>query len=152
MKILFLDIDGVLNNRASMIRAVRDNHHPPHALGQIYTMDPACVNRLRSLVEETGVKIVLTSVWRVRAGMAEAAFSWAGWSDPPIIGVTDVTEHDRSRGITSWLAEHPEVTSYALLDDSPGPLTPDQEARLVTTLHESGLLDEHVDALRALFS
>lgn len=49
MKILFLDVDGVLNS---------------HKTGGRYALKRACLKRLEKIVKETGCDIVLSSTWR----------------------------------------------------------------------------------------
>lgn len=52
MRLLFLDIDGVLNC-----------HEDIFATG-IHTIDPVKVRRLNRIVRETGAEIVISSAWR----------------------------------------------------------------------------------------
>lgn len=54
MKIIFLDIDGVLNHAGT------EDHAPGGCIG----VDSKCVKALRLIVEATGAKIVLTSTWK----------------------------------------------------------------------------------------
>jgi len=49
MKILFLDVDGVLNS---------------YKTGGMYALKKNCLRRLQKIVEETGCEIVLSSTWR----------------------------------------------------------------------------------------
>ena len=53
MKVIFLDIDGVLNCQSSKSRC-----------GVYVGIDADKVARLREIVDETGAKIVLSSSWR----------------------------------------------------------------------------------------
>src|SRR5262245_20949878 len=53
MKVIFLDIDGVLNCART---------HNPRRLP--YVIDPRLKKHLDGLLERTGAKIVLTSTWR----------------------------------------------------------------------------------------
>lgn len=59
MKIVFLDIDGVINRS-------RTNHHvvPTRNEPLPIPVDPACVACLNRLIKETGAKIVISSSWR----------------------------------------------------------------------------------------
>lgn len=53
MKIIFLDVDGVLNNESTTESC------------RFYTgIDPVCLSRLKNLVDVSGAKIVLTSTWK----------------------------------------------------------------------------------------
>lgn len=49
MKLLFLDVDGVLNS---------------HKTGGLYALKRPCLKRLEKIVKETGCEIVLSSTWR----------------------------------------------------------------------------------------
>lgn len=56
MNVVFLDVDGVLNNRKSMIVAHEQGLHPPGPLGNMFTVDPEAVARFRALVERLDLK------------------------------------------------------------------------------------------------
>lgn len=58
MKILFLDIDGVLNYQEFYTRGRRD---APYPLSEIC---PVAINLLNKIVVETGCKLVISSTWR----------------------------------------------------------------------------------------
>ena len=53
MKIIFLDVDGVLNYDDC-----------PYHVGAYYGVDPAKVKLLKQIVDATGAKIILSSTWR----------------------------------------------------------------------------------------
>lgn len=61
MKVLFLDIDGVLNSDAYAKR-----YHQEHLREKGYHIwvDPDCVELVRQLCEKEHVKIILSSSWR----------------------------------------------------------------------------------------
>lgn len=68
MRIIFLDIDGVLNNQLFYCNKYQDIRHAeaeklglPYACGDI---DETSVEYLNYLVESSGAKIVITSSWR----------------------------------------------------------------------------------------
>lgn len=63
MKVIFLDIDGVLNHEAFFLAHADEMEDHP--------VDPACVRRVKEIVDAAGAKIVLTSSWRL------------GWSRNP---------------------------------------------------------------------
>lgn len=117
-KIIFLDIDGVLNCNKTM-RFLPGNY---------LFVDARKVLRLRDIVERTGAQIVLSSTWRYGAS---ANSLWSDkiaycelikefkrlrcplWIDcTPIIPVVN-----REKEIQAWLEKHPEVTDYVILDD-----------------------------------
>lgn len=57
MKLLFLDIDGVISTRSCWGRA-KDNQWGS------YMFDPKCVAVLNFILQETGAEIILSSDWR----------------------------------------------------------------------------------------
>jgi hypothetical protein len=128
-RIVFLDVDGVLN---SIERYARTGYRggPPVA-GQYPTVervnwDPACVARVRRIVELTGAELVITSTWR--DGMTPAqfrdAFALYGWEDAPVAGVTPTHAPEsfvdivRGREVAMWLAANVgQECVYVCIDD-----------------------------------
>lgn len=116
MKVIFLDIDGVLN-------VIGQGHDE---FGQIFHQH--FMDNLKRIVDETGAKIIMSSSWR-HAGLAKMQAMWekrglAG----ELIGVTpdlwrrvkDEEYHERlQRGdeIQVILNLRPEITNYVILDD-----------------------------------
>lgn len=102
MKIIFLDIDGVLNHEEwySSGRA----HEAYLATGETdikaYNFDPESWNWVQKLIDETGAKIVLSSSWR-SYDLASTIEEYKGTAFKPIIdnlvGVTPRTM-SRNRG------------------------------------------------------
>lgn len=105
MKVIFLDIDGVLNNDKSMMRGI----HLDNELCQI-------VGRIRKC---TGAVIVVSSAWRVlhTVEQLEIMLFNAGLQSL-ILDKTDNRGNIRGNEIQRWLDAHPEVESYVILDDS----------------------------------
>ena len=101
MKLIFLDIDGVLNS----VRSAKEYH-------SYETLDPECVKLLRKLVESNNASIVISSTWRVSRywrSRITSAISKAGWEDNSdfIIGRTPIHgDRKRSDEITSWLNDN----------------------------------------------
>jgi hypothetical protein len=120
MKILFLDIDGVLNsaqffkrNSQSSVLTVPKEPYPD---GHI---DPDAVAVLNEIVRETGCRIVISSTWRrhnsleaIRRLLARKGFEF----QDSIIDVTPRFNSIRGAEIGAWLATH-SVWSHAILDD-----------------------------------
>lgn len=146
MKLIFLDIDGVLNNRASMRQ-----HSKTHS---IYNLDADCVACLNKLCMLSGAYCVVSSTWR--HGWPVAAFlqfmrerGFLGW----IIDRTpNMPGQERGVEIAAYLSQcrergHP-VESFVILDDDSdmGPLLP----YLVRTTTALGLEAQHVDAALAI--
>lgn len=114
MKVLFLDIDGVLNTLAF------------DDVSKSHTFDAGCVGHLNRVVSKTGCRIVVSSSWRYMVlgeAMTLRGFQYMlrthGVVDVPLAGVTCSDEQITGRGeqIAGWLNRHPEVTSFACVDD-----------------------------------
>jgi len=112
MKVIFLDIDGVLNSVNSMV-AFRS--------ASAQNLDSVSVKLLQRLCEVTDAKIVISSTWRM--GRDEKyfidLFKWYGWKNAPVIGRTPV-EYDKCRGeeIQMWLVDvKTKVEKYLIIDD-----------------------------------
>lgn len=63
-KIIFLDVDGVLNNY-NMIKDGRYTLDQTHDWKNCGWIDDLCVARLKFLVDLTGADVVLSSTWRL---------------------------------------------------------------------------------------
>jgi len=152
-KLVFLDMDGVLNTRESMRRARVENIYPPEN-PFFYTVDVGCVHRLRDVVVTAGAKLVITSSWR-HSGLHPVihALEWAGWHRPPIIGHTSFDELLRGHQIEAWLKGFDEkVEKYAILDDD-ADMLPAQEPFFIHVkygLSAGGFLNEHAERLKEL--
>lgn len=105
IKVIFLDIDGVLNNDKSMMRHI----HLDNELCQI-------VKRIKTC---TGAKIVISSAWRLIHSVKELQdmLFHVGLTSL-ILDKTDGGGSIRGNEIQRWLDTHPEVESYVILDDS----------------------------------
>jgi hypothetical protein len=84
MKLIFLDIDGVLNTEAS---AKAEWERRGQKAGVSQDLDPECCKQLTRICQETGATIILSSVWR---------YSWP----LPLL-----TEHLRKFGADVYLAD-----------------------------------------------
>lgn len=118
-KVLFLDIDGVLNSQ----RTCEAFGGPatggfPHGFDapNMALFDHAAIALIRKLCEKTGASIVLSSSWRIIHSVHECA---NGLNLPIFDQTPSLNWRGRTRGheILDWLAHHPEVTRYAIVDD-----------------------------------
>jgi len=105
VKVIFPDIDGVLNTRKTVER-----------WGGGIGIDEILAQRFSRLQHATGTGVVLSSTWRLSR-------NWkANMRRNGVIGIIDRTPdlRDQSRGeeIQAWLDAHPRVQVYAILDDA----------------------------------
>lgn len=115
MKIIFLDVDGVLNYWGFKELT------PNKFLG----ISDDLVEKLKRIIEKTDAKIVLTSTWKDGISDDMKAIDDDGqylldklWkSGISIYSKTVDFHYDRGRGISNWLSNHTDVEKYVVLDD-----------------------------------
>lgn len=151
MKVIFLDIDGVLNSLAWLKAGGKfgcgcgKKEKPTR---ERIGWDPELVCNLRKVVEFTDASIVISSAWRGYGRSARRVwrdmFACYGWRNAPVVGETpdlSVTSTGiyvaRKRGdeVAAWLKQHPEVTRYVCIDDEADFL---ESQPLVRTSMETG--------------
>lgn len=142
-KILFLDIDGVLNSSRS---AIASHGHYPWSVKaeELHRFDAVAVNLIRRVCEETGCEIVLSSTWR-------NSEDWINIGPKLMIPIIDRTPNKRlleNRGqeIAHWLYSKPKVKKYAIIDDDSDMLV-HQLPFFVQTSFKNGMMIEHYDKL-----
>ena len=129
MKLIFLDIDGVLINRESCMKG----------FGEVY---PPAVAELNRLIENTDAAIVVSSCWRIGRSVPDLRELLGTWGVRARVIDKTPNHPDGVRGgeIQEWLTEyqkHRYVESFVILDDDQ-----DMEEllpRLVHTNFETGL-------------
>ncbi len=118
MKVIFLDVDGVLNSQ----RNVAAQGGYPFPKGTKVELDPRhreenldalAVGMVRTACRRTRAVIVLHSTWRLHTDAVKFGERW----DLPIIGSTP-HDMDKPESIKAWL-EANEVEKYVILDDVP---------------------------------
>ncbi|HEX6442397.1 MAG TPA: HAD domain-containing protein [Stellaceae bacterium] len=125
MKVIFLDIDGVLNCKQT-----------PNPRNFPFIVDPALLRRLNDLLELTGAEVVLTSNWRYDpAGMFSARHYGIPFSDT----TPDLQNEPRCNPILDWLRRHPDIERFIVIDDEDDEL---DNLPLFQPSRSTGLTDE----------
>ena len=151
MRVLFVDIDGVLNSRSYVQRA---GWEPPLGTERdLQIIDPEAVALLNLVVEATGAHLVITSSWRAtyEVDVLRSMLEQRGFSGR-ILGVTpELVGRQRSKEIARWLAEceREVVESFAIVDDEDD-AGADHPPRFVQTTFDEGLTRTHALRLIAL--
>lgn len=130
MKVLFLDIDGVLDS----VRSATAFGGYPAALAHIDAFDPIAIRLIQRLCDGAGVQVVLSSAWRTFVDFRAAGEAFG----LPIVDETPLLLGRRGDEIHAWLREHPQVEQYAIVDDNDDML-PGQMPRFVQTCAFDGL-------------
>lgn len=126
-RIIFLDIDGVLNSTRTCIAT---GGYPGEELEDkdLARFDWIAIGLLRRLCESSGIQIVLSSSWRIIVDIKKLGDAMG----LPIIDKTPVLASSRGNEIARWLSEHPEVGQWAIIDDDSDMLD-SQRSRFVRT-------------------
>lgn len=165
MKVIFLDIDGVMNSAEFYNRKRASSWEWAHMFGKYlsYSIDSDKVALLNKIIEATGAVVVLSSSWRLGPSVPvlKEDFKRVGidvfdrcpcWGK---YGVTDwkVEEDEnghpyttlipRSEIVDAWLKEHPEVESYVIIDDN-DQFNEEQHKRFILTDEQVGLTEENI--------
>lgn len=157
LRVLFLDIDGVLNSSAYLAAnpGAFDRGGPD---GYLSMFDPTACARLQVVLTVTGAKIVISSSWRIVHKIDEirgylaakgvtaevidftpsGGYDLGGYNDFP----TDAKLTCRGAEILAWVDARPELESYAVVDDNSD--MDGVRERFVQTTWERGLQPEHM--------
>lgn len=113
MKVIFLDIDGVMVTTRHLVQSKKYFGHE---------FDPVCVSNLKEALKSTGALIVVTSSWREGRSLnqLQSIFKLNGIQN--VIGMTPIIE-GRTRGfeingyIQNTKCTELEVQQFVILDD-----------------------------------
>lgn len=165
MKIVFLDIDGVMATHNTMkngwqYRKSCTKRKYNETIKDQKTLSRKCIKTLNRLVVKTHAKIVISSAWRYgkdikyfRRLFRSRGFcgeiigmtpKWNAYKD--LLGVKTVAdltmfwEHERGNEINLWLVwnKHKNIESYIVIDDDVDDLIPLHEGKVIHTNIDTG--------------
>lgn len=117
-KIVFLDVDGVLNSDDFYARWMLEEGVDCF---ETDTLDPHALALLKKLVRETDAKVIISSSWRWDNQAMGNLTSQLRTYGIFAIGTTidDIRVNlSRAGEIKLWLDSHPEIVNYVILDDA----------------------------------
>ena len=144
MKVIFLDVDGVLNTSDTFKRR-KEIYNERGIL--IPRIDFFRVSYLKEIVNKTKAKIVLSSTWRKNEKNIEELFNVFKLFDLEIYDLTDIDiDGIRENEIISWLNNN-EVETFIIIDDESSDLHSLENYLIKTRVNgvQTGLLEEHID-------
>jgi len=141
LKVIFLDIDGVLNSWRFFKDAAAAGERTPPGAAQI---DKKSVRWLNRLIQDTNAKVVVSSTWRLiySLGELQTMLESKNFIGSLIDRTPSLPGMPRGTEIAKWLLEHPEVTNHVAFDDGDdidGPNFVWVDAR-------KGLKERHIDS------
>jgi hypothetical protein len=149
MKVIFLDFDGVLNY-PSIWGKYRGRLEE--------ALCPILTTKVGQLAAECDAKVVISSTWRKSFDLQELSsfLILKGFTDADsrVIGITPDLgyQHHRQDEILLWLAGHPEVTEFVILDDDTAEDRRWEKAAgaFVKINDQTGITDADIEKARAI--
>ena len=168
MKVLFLDIDGVLNSENwfgyrlyciknnmfnEMINFVNTNDE--RIKYKLSMIDDRAIANLNRIIEETGCKVVLSSSWRssiesenifTQNLLKLKGFKYEFYDVTPRLWFSDFSTR-RGDEIQLWMdkeSEKNEIESFVILDDDDSDMLPEQTNNFIHIDGHVGLTDKDV--------
>lgn len=133
MNIVFLDIDGVMNNSDSWGLPLEEQ-----------VLNEKC-KLLKHLVTQTNCKIVLSSTWRFLPRHFSIIENVFKKYDLEVFSCTPrLDEGCRGDEIKAWLKTHNDVSRFVILDDD-ADMCELTDTNLVRTDYNVGLTQEHIN-------
>lgn len=155
MKVIFLDIDGVLNTSDTFKQVY--NEYKLTGIRKV-ALDEDKIKILSYIVKETNSKIVLSSTWRfgfkkdkdILISIEERATELKKLFDKYDIEIYDITPRDsqsiRQNEIKEWLTYNTDIDSFVIIDDESADLTDFIDNELIQTKF-SGLCSDHIETI-----
>lgn len=123
-KIIFLDVDGVLNSQSYYIEWMRRRRVGVDYDNSEKEIDESCVKNLKEIVDKTGAAIVLSSTWRRMKDDHRLSIHLNMILDKyglHISGKTPWLHGERPKEIKTWLDNYISkgngIKSFVILDD-----------------------------------
>jgi len=132
MKVVFLDIDGVLNDAFTTQALMDDTPKREH------------LDCLKEILDKTGAKVVLSSTWRLFSDSRNIVKNCLQNIGSDIYDITKELSKGRGAEIAEWISRHSEVESFVILDDDISDMKQFKNNIVKTTFYH-GLLPEHIE-------
>lgn len=118
MKVIFLDIDGVLNSKNSKT----------HAPSGCHGLESSKLKKIGQIIDKTGAKVVLSSTWKseinknIKYVTADGKYMLNKFKYDGKFILFDKTPDaetslQRGKEISAWLYNHPTVEKFVIIDD-----------------------------------
>lgn len=149
MKLIFLDVDGVLNSQNYVVsehdRLGHDNYIKEYLSQGRIPFDPHCINNLKNVLEVTGALICVSSTWRLCEDQRKRLNEALGEYCYRIIGYTKHLSTIRGIEIDNFLNDLKQIKSplekYIIIDDD-NDMLEEQQPYLIKTNFETGFTFE----------
>lgn len=148
LRVLFLDIDGVLNSSNYFRREAGEVDGRGLEAYEGAQIDPFAIERLNRVIDATCAEVVISSAWRLGGslGSIQRVLRARGFKHRVFCKTPVLLEGLRNNEIQKWLDDNQPVERFAIVDDlfvAGIGFAP----QFVLTDYEDGLTDAHADRL-----
>lgn len=137
MKVIFLDVDGVLNH----CKCFQEQ-------GTRMAIDGSCIRCLKEIVDATGAKLVVSSTWRMYPNNLDLLKIRLREFNMEVADCTPLewVGSSRSAEIEDWIDDNMvEGDTFLVFDDHPQAIVTDHAwSMIITSMQDGGLKDSHV--------
>jgi len=141
MKVIFLDIDGVLNSNDTLQKI----HYHQKFTGispKCAELDEDNISTLNKLIKLTNAKIVLHSSWRYGYSKGDGAILTAFREmNLHIDDIVSIKIPNKEEAISAYIKTHPNISHYVILDDYP--MFPSHESSFIEITADHGLTESY---------
>lgn len=165
MKVIFLDIDGVLNSQDLISRRIIENLDQHEYNNKDLFIDEIAVKLLTKFCNKYNVKLVISSSWRqwdlenTIKYFCKPKYKLLHPLIPYIVGITpriynenddgSYDSVDRGIEIKKYLDTHNDIEEYCILDDD-NDILPEQINNFVQTTFQHGLTEIHIPLIKKI--
>ena len=148
VRLLFLDIDGILNSDTYYKRRAENKDTRPYPLSEF---DPEAVKQYMRIIQETGAKTVISSSWRHTDGLRSILKNVGFRGSPLDFEITPYLGTIRGLEIKKYMEDyldkHPEdkIESYCIIDDDIDMLYEQKDNFVKCDAYYGGLTKEKAD-------
>jgi hypothetical protein len=170
MKVIFLDIDGVLNSCDNWVHPDDRGEEPTSLLWSLHDLDPGHIEVLNTIIGATNAKVVISSSWRMAHPIDDLIdmLTTQGLKGD-VISITPILYRnlvptmdgpmpsgdpkDRGDEVEMWLKHWPdEVENFVILDDIDFDGFVQFGEKFIHIQDYTGLLKKHADQAIAILN
>lgn len=144
MKVIFLDVDGVLNSGEGLKQHINNNGF--NGLLEYSEIEDKPLKLLQEIIEKTSAKIVVSSSWKNNKRLYEKLERRMKDCGMEIYDITPSIGIENRKGyeIKRWL-DNNEVENFVILDDESDMCEYTDSGQFIHTAHKHGLTEELKD-------
>ena len=152
-RVVFLDIDGVLNSEEYFINRDTSVPRESHEDYLVFNLDKILIDKLNKIIRQVKPIIVLSSSWRVYdMDKINRALRRKGFCSTIMFKTARPSNDDRGKEIKDLIQKN-DVKDYVVIDDDSFDIESDiPKEQFIKTSWKKGLEDSHVNYITKYFN